>query len=95
MKNLEKHKEVIGVLSGVFVARIWFIFPNLLLHVLLTIDLAMMLGVLSGVLYVISAQDKKAVKIYPLEQMVEDHKYIDKWNKEKDVVITMEHNIKN
>ena len=93
MKNLEKHKEVIGVLSGVFVAIIWFIFPSLLFHVLLTIALAMMLGVLSGVLYVISAQDKKAVKIYPLEQMVEDHKYIDKWNKEENVVITMEHNI--
>ena len=95
MKNLEKPKEVIGALSAVFVAMIWFIFPSLLFHVLLTIALAMVLGVLSGVLYVISAQDKKAVKIYPLEQMVEDHKYIDKWNKEKNVVITMEHNIKN
>lgn len=95
MKNLEKHKEVVGVLSVVLIAIIWFRFPNLLFHVFLTIALAMVLGVLSGVLYVISAQDKEAIKIYPLEQMVEDHKYIDKWNKKENVFITMEHNIKN
>jgi len=92
---LKKYKKVVGLLLVVVLAIVWISLPNLLFHVFLTIALTMVLGILSGVLYVISAQDKEAVKIYPLEQIVENHKYIDKCNKEENVVIPMEYNIKN
>lgn len=67
VKDLEKYRKVIGVLLVVFIAMIWLSFPNLWFHVFFVIVLVTVLGLFTGILYMISAQDKKAVKIYQLE----------------------------
>jgi hypothetical protein len=63
VKNLEKYKEVVAALLVVFIAIVWLSFPNLWFHVFFAITIAMVLGVLSRALYLISAQDKKDLSL--------------------------------
>lgn len=67
VKDLEKYRKVIGVLLVVFIAMIWSSFPNLWFHVFFVIVLFTVIGLLTGILYMINAQDKQVVKIYQLE----------------------------
>ncbi len=91
---MKKYKKVVGLLLVVVLAIVWISFPNLWFHVFFAIALAMALSVLSGALYVLNVQHKGIVKTYQMGQIVEEHSNIDRWNKEKSVVIPMEHNIK-
>jgi hypothetical protein len=95
VKNLKKYKKVVGLLLVVVLAIVWISLPNLWFHVFFAIALSIALGVLSGFLYLLNVQDNKIVKTYQMGQIVEEHSNIDRWNKEKSVVIPMEHNIKN
>lgn len=59
MVKLKKYYEIIGALLAVFIAIVWLGFPTLEFHVFFTIEMIIMLGVLSKGFYVINAQDKK------------------------------------
>ncbi|MFX0075952.1 MAG: hypothetical protein ACFE96_10950 [Candidatus Hermodarchaeota archaeon] len=63
-----KYRKVISLLLVVFIAMIWSSVPNLWFHVFFVIVLVTVYSLLTGILYMISAQDKKAAKIYQPEE---------------------------
>ncbi|MBY8988498.1 MAG: hypothetical protein KGD61_08585 [Candidatus Lokiarchaeota archaeon] len=56
---MDNWKEVFGALSGVLIAIVWLAFAMIGFHVFFAIALTLVLGVLAGGFYAISAQEKK------------------------------------
>ena len=59
MKNLDNWKEVGGALFGVLIAVVWLAFAMIGFPVFYAIALTLVLGVLAGGFYGVSAKGKK------------------------------------
>ena len=59
---MENWKEVVGALLGVLIAIVWLGFALIGFHFFYAIALTLVLGVLAGGFYGISAQNKKKAK---------------------------------
>ena len=56
---MDNWKEVVGALLGVLIPVVWLAFAMIGFHVFFAIALTLVLGVLAGGFYGISAQEKK------------------------------------